>query len=87
MKTYQRGDSTIELIFTIVVVLIMLAVAAVMAAAKCDNQWSRSGLQSDWGIMQGCLVEVRPNTWIPDERVREVDILPKPPVDTKEQKQ
>lgn len=42
------------------------------ASAQCTSRWERSGLRSDWGPIQGCMVERRDGTWVPDESIREL---------------
>ena len=42
-------------------------------AASCEARWVRSGMAWDYGLFQGCVVEVRPGVWVPDNRVREIE--------------
>ena len=63
----------IETLLVLALVLIV-ALPFVMMPMQCTAKWQHSGMASEWGIIQGCLVEVEPGRWIPDERVREMDI-------------
>ena len=40
---------------------------------SCSTQWARSGMASDYGLVQGCLVQVKPGQWVPQERVRAIE--------------
>lgn len=64
-------------------VLLPLAAAAVLLAAaaayayahvRCQAQWARSGLHTEFGIFQGCLVRLPDGRWIPAETLRESDL-------------
>lgn len=85
MKKSQRG--WMDLIASVIIFVVVVAIMLVLSSMKCDNQWKLSGLRSDWAPIQGCLVEVRPGIWVPDERVREMDVTPNPTVDAAGQKQ
>jgi prepilin-type N-terminal cleavage/methylation domain-containing protein len=66
--------------FTLIEALIVLAIIAILASVpvlgsvRCTAQWERSGMASSWGLIQGCMVEVEPGRWIPQERLREIDL-------------
>lgn len=55
---------------------ILLFVAAVILGSmwldcvSCVSRWRASGLHSDWGPLQGCLVQQADGTWVPDSRLR-----------------
>lgn len=42
-------------------------------AASCEARWGRAGMAWDYGLLQGCVVEVRPGVWVPENRVREIE--------------
>lgn len=69
-----------EISFVGLVVLLLLVLAFILSLPfladwwKCSSRWSTSGVQSSYGPIQGCLVEVKPGRWVPDDRVREVDL-------------
>jgi hypothetical protein len=44
--------------------------------ASCEAKWERSGLQSEFGIFQGCLVRLPDGRWLPSERLRELEVKP-----------
>ena len=68
-----RGFTLIEVMITVAILLIV-AVSFFAPYYQCGAKWGRSGMASEWGFIQGCMVEVEPGRWIPDERVREIDI-------------
>ncbi len=41
-------------------------------SAACNAKWTRSGFESDYGIIQGCVIKVK-GRWIPEERYRDLD--------------
>jgi hypothetical protein len=60
--------------------LILAAIGIVWAAIDswaCHQRWLRSGLSTTWGLGQGCLVQTPNGRWIPDDRVRDVDLEPR----------
>lgn len=61
--------------------LIVLVVVGTFwwSAAACSSKWDRSGMQSSWGPIQGCVVKLPDGRWLPEERVREIDISRKSP--------
>lgn len=42
----------------------------------CQRRWQHSRLATEWGPLQGCLVQVPDGRWLPDDRIREIDITP-----------
>lgn len=71
LKEYILGFGLIALVLGCICGLIFM-----YESYKCGAGWSRSGMDTDWGPVQGCLVQVSEHRWIPSDRVREVD-LPK----------
>lgn len=76
MRQRQRGvsDEGVTLVLGLVVLLIILGVVCAVASLSCKARWEGSGLQSSWGPMQGCLVRLPDGRWIPDDRLREIDV-------------
>lgn len=48
------------------------AIVARLEAYSCNSKWSRSGFETDYGPVQGCLISKDGKTWIPDENYRDV---------------
>lgn len=70
--------ATRELLITVGLGVISVAVAfgggSLMALERCTAKWQRSGLASEWGLFQGCLVRLPDGRWLPEERLREIEI-------------
>ena len=73
-----------DTVFVIKVALVIILFLALMLAAsfwsssfKCERQWSRSGIESNWALWQGCVVKLPDGRWLPADRVREIDIAPR----------
>jgi hypothetical protein len=39
----------------------------------CNSRWSKSGFDSSYGPIQGCLVKMKDGRWIPEGRYREFE--------------
>ena len=59
-------------VMAIVMVLAVYGIAGWFAAYQCESAWARSGLKSDWGPVQGCLVQRKDGTWVPDKMIRDI---------------
>lgn len=70
------SDDATEILAVTLVGGLMLAVLLGLAywanSAECTNQWERSGFQSDYGFVQGCLISKDGKTWIPAANYREI---------------
>lgn len=76
MRQRQRGvsDEGAMLVLGLVALLIIFGVFFALAALSCKARWEGSGLQSSWGPVKGCLVRLPDGRWIPDDRVRDIEI-------------
>lgn len=66
-----------------ILALIGVIGAILMLDSKsCTAKWAGSGLKSEWGMLEGCLVQIESGAWIPEDSVREIDVMstsvPKP---------
>jgi hypothetical protein len=71
MKRSQRGDMD-----GVVGVLFMIIVACgyvIFANWSCKAQAHIMGMNSTWGPVQGCMIEVKQGKWAPMERYRVPD--------------
>jgi hypothetical protein len=63
--------------------LLLLAVLVVgwliVAPWTCHSKWGSSGMSTSWGPIQGCLVQTPSGRWVPEDRVRDVDLEPRTP--------
>lgn len=73
----QRGDA--ELVISLVLFLLAVPIWMIFSSIECHSKWGRAGMTDvAWGPMQGCLVKLPDGRWMPEDRIREVDI-PKEP--------
>lgn len=72
MKKSQKGN--IETKATVLLAAIIIALCLILESCTCSSRWSKSGMMTSWGPVQGCLVKTEGNKWIPEDRVREVDV-------------
>ena len=49
----------------------MVQCSALPDRISCDSRWSASGYETKFGIMSGCIVQVK-GRWIPEKAVRNV---------------
>ena len=68
-----------ELLEKIAAAVIFLAVMAIIiggalwvGSLQCEAAWKQSGLATDWGPIQGCLVQRKDGTWVPSRTIREM---------------
>lgn len=79
MKTRQRGYAEPVFVFISVVCAVLIGGALWLSSASCSAAWSKSGMATSWGPIQGCLVQTPSGRWVPAERVREIDLEPRKP--------
>ncbi len=75
MKNKQLGYA--ELVIYTVLLVIVLIVSVVFSSWSCGSRWGKSGMQTSWGPIQGCLVQTPNGRWVPDDRVRDSDLEPR----------
>jgi len=46
----------------------------IYAPWSCHSRWDESKLQASWGPVKGCLVKLPDGRWLPEDRLREIDI-------------
>ena len=68
----QRGS--VDLVASLLLIAITLGGAWAIAAYSCGARWKQSGLATDYGLGQGCLVQMPSGRWVPDKAVRDVDL-------------
>ena len=78
MKRLPHGTSGLELLVSIVVLAVLLALVVLIGwpinAYQCRVRWEGSGLESRYQFMAGgCFVKTAAGRWIPSDRVREVN--------------
>lgn len=80
MKTRQRGGAGVDLLLGLVAIAFVFAVAVcvdwVAGSVSCGSRWGDSGLRSKYSPLSGCLVRLSDGRWLPEDRVREIDVKP-----------
>ncbi len=72
----QHGNG--EVIFSLILIVITLSASSLFNYMSCHSRWKDSGVKGvSWGPIQGCKVKLDDGRWLPDDRVREIDISPK----------
>lgn len=51
--------------------LIMFAVIP-LGKLSCHSRWQASGMESDYGVMKGCVVKTLDGRWVPEDVYREI---------------
>lgn len=66
-----RGD---VVVLAVVTSLLTVLVSLLMwsSSVSCHSQWARSGFQTEWGPVKGCLISKDGKTWIPAKNYREI---------------
>ena len=57
--------------FSVIASVGIIGGAFALDAASCHSRWQKSGFQTSWGPMQGCLINVK-GQWIPERNYREL---------------
>ena len=69
MRHYSRRTLPIfEIITTIVLIFftaMLLLLPVAMAYSSCGKRANIMGMKYSYGVLSGCMIEVRPNQWIP----------------------
>lgn len=70
----------IYVVLTYVVIMTTITVASVALSmltgeVKCDRRWENSGLEASYSFWGGCQVRLSSGKWIPEDRVRQSDIV------------
>lgn len=71
----QRGF--VELIMYLVIAGIAVIVGWTFQSWSCSSKWEFSGMKTSYGPIKGCLVQTPNGRWMPEERIREVDLTPR----------
>ena len=65
-------QSTIEIIVVLVCATILLSVP-IIEFAKCGARADRMGINKEYGIIAGCIIEHQPGKWVPLDMYRALD--------------
>lgn len=66
------NNDSFELWFSLMALVIVLAIGYGICAVGCSFRWKDSGFESDYSAFSGCRIEVD-GKWIPEDRYRAVE--------------
>jgi hypothetical protein len=73
----QRGwvEETLFILFMIGFCVLLFGIGAIFKNWSCKSKWEHAGMAGvTWGPVQGCLVKLPDGRWLPEERIREINI-------------
>lgn len=65
----------IYVITMLTIAAVSIAVSAKTGEVKCDKRWENSGLNTSYSFWGGCQVRLSSGKWVPEDRVRQSDIV------------
>jgi hypothetical protein len=68
----QRGDTDIAL--SLFLLLVVGVGWLIFAPWSCHSKWGGSNLNVSWGPMKGCTVQMPSGRWMPEDRIRDIDL-------------
>lgn len=76
MENEKDSGLLLPLGLLILLIIVLVASTAGLSSVNCRAAWKKSGLNSTWEFGAGCLVEVSPNQWVPERKVRIMEVKP-----------
>ena len=73
-KRLEGSSGGSELFASLVVILVFGLGSCAYSSVSCESRWEHSNMASTWGPIKGCLVKLPDGRWLPEDRVREIDI-------------
>lgn len=70
----ESKDFLATLIVGIIGIVMLWALTLIPDYFSCAARWSESSMQTSWGPIQGCKVQLPDGRWLPEDRVREIPI-------------
>ena len=67
-------ELSVKFIIMLLCICAGYAFGAALSYNTCHAQWDRSGYGVEWGPIQGCMIEVKPNVWLPSKNLREIPL-------------
>lgn len=70
------NEIVVKVLVGLIAAAIIASIAAVafgIAAFKCHNTWDTSGMNVEYRIFSGCMLEHTPGKWIPEKSYRTVE--------------
>lgn len=70
----SSSSSGVDLIASLIAFAAVAILFPIWSSASCHARWEGSGLTTDWGLIQGCVVILKDGRRLPEDRVREIDL-------------
>lgn len=74
MKLIRNNDNLFLAVMFTVVTVFVIGSALLFDYVNCNSRWKYSKMKYKWGPTSGCLIEVKPDIYIPASAVREIPI-------------
>lgn len=68
----MNNEPIIATIAIAILTLVIGSIAYTINYVSCIERWDGT-FKTDFGIFQGCRIEIAPGKWIPEDRYREVE--------------
>ena len=68
----DKTDAAVLMAFFLVSAAAIFGVIPLVSSEQCERQWKKSGMVSEYGLIQGCMIKRNDGTWIPAKSYREV---------------
>ena len=69
-------DDFLESLFSgisaLLVTAVLLAGIFYLAKLECSQRWENSGMEYEYGVIQGCVIQLKDGRWVPAENYREL---------------
>lgn len=66
------------LVWTGVFIVGLMSAVICLDRASCSARWQASGHATRYGVLQGCLVELEPGRWVPEDTFKSVYQVKRP---------
>lgn len=67
----MNSDDVIPVVVMSSIIALLLAAGWGIAVYRCEARWDRSGMDSEFKLFAGCLVNTE-SGWVPDDRMRDI---------------
>ena len=66
------SDNLLLGIGTVIGTIMLVAIALWVATLSCQRSWQTSGMQSEFRLFVGCVIETQPGSWTPATNYRAI---------------
>ena len=77
MNKYFFMREEVAIVAAVAAVLVTTVIATTVfvgyvSSISCEKQAKKMGVNSDWELLQGCMIEVKPGKWAPLKNYRAI---------------